>query len=139
MVLPIQITGQKAKRQRDENCQSEAAEKVLKEAGNQSLGAYIDKWQATVAEWVALKPILEIFDKETGYEGGGRRREPWWRKTVDQKQLSATLKEILAAARARHWKSGRRGEGGGGRDVAESESDAGSDGPQYSGTETGDD
>ena len=74
MVLPIQITGQKAKRQRDENCQSEAAEKVLKEAGNQSLGAYIDKWQATVAEWVALKPILDIFDKKTGYEGGGRRR-----------------------------------------------------------------
>ena len=72
--LPRQITGQKAKRQRDENCQIEASEKVLKEAGNQSLGAYIDKWQATVAEWVALKPILDIFDKKTGYEGGGRRR-----------------------------------------------------------------
>ena len=42
------------------------------------------------------------------------------------------------AARARHWKPGRRGKRGGGREVAESESDAESDGPRYVGTETGD-
>ena len=35
--------------------------------------------------------------------------------------LSATLKYILATARERRWKSGRRGRGGGDRDVAESE------------------
>ena len=51
--------------------------KVIKEAGTQTLGAYIDKPQATVAEWVALRPILEICDKETGYKVKGRRREPW--------------------------------------------------------------
>ena len=53
----------------------------------------------------------------------------------DRKQLSETSEDILEAARARRWESGRRGEGGGGREVAKS--DSGSDGPQYAGTDTG--
>ena len=48
------------------------------------------------------------------------------------------LKDISAVARARHWESERRGEGGGGRGVADSESDAGRYGTRYSGTDTGD-
>ena len=52
--------------------------------------------------------------------------------------MSATLKNILAAAREQHWKYGRHGVGGRGREVAESESDAGSDGSQDAGTDTGD-
>ena len=40
------------------------------------------------------------------------------------------------AARAQRWGSGRRGEGGGGREVAEF--DAGINGPRYDGMETGD-
>ena len=52
--------------------------------------------------------------------------------------MSATLKDILAAARSRCWKSVRRGKGGGGREVAESEAYAGRYGPRYNGTETGD-
>ena len=47
-----------------------------------------------MAEWVALRPILEVCDRETGYEGGGRLREPWWRQMAVRKQLSATLKKI---------------------------------------------
>ena len=78
---------------------------------------------------------MEIYDMETGYNGGGRRRDPRWKKTTGRKQLSATLEEILAAVRARHWESIRSGEGGGGREVVES--DTGSDGPWYDGTETG--
>ena len=63
----------------------------------------------------------------------------WWRQTAARKQLSATLKEISAAARERNWKSGRRLERrGGDRDAEESEDRAGSDGSQYSGTEIGD-
>ena len=50
-----------------------------------------------------------------------------------QKQLSVTLEEILAAARARRWESGRRGEGVGGREVADSY--VGSDGTLYNGTD----
>ena len=37
VVFPRQITGQKAKWQRDGNWRSEAAEKILKEAGTQYL------------------------------------------------------------------------------------------------------
>ena len=53
--------------------------------------------------------------------------------------MSATLKDILAAARERRWKFGRRGKSGGGEmGVEDSEYGAGSDGYRYSGTETGD-
>ena len=61
---------------------------------------------------MALRPILEFCDKDTGYEVGGRRREPCWWKTTSREYLSATLKEILVAARAQRWKSGRRGKDG---------------------------
>ena len=76
-----------------------AAEKVLNKSGIQSLGAYIDRQQASVKEWVALRPILEVRKKETGYEGGGGLQEPWLTQTEAIKQLSVTLKEISAAAR----------------------------------------
>ena len=52
-----------------------------------------------MAEWVALRPILEVCDRETGYEGGVILQEPWWRQTATRKQLRATLKDILAAER----------------------------------------
>ena len=53
------------------------AETVLEKSGTQTLGIYIDRRQATVAELVTLHPILEICDKETFYEGGGRNQELW--------------------------------------------------------------
>ena len=53
-----QITGQKEKQQRDRTWEIEAEEKFVKKSGTQFLGAYIDKQQATVAEWVVLWPIL---------------------------------------------------------------------------------
>ena len=83
-----------------------------------------------------MSPILEIYDRELGYEGGGRRREPWWRQTAARKQLSVTLEDILVVTRVWRWESGRRGGGRGGREVAES--DTGSNGPWYAGTEIGD-
>ena len=61
---------------------------------------------------------------------------PWWRQKEVQKNLSATLENILAAARAWRRESGRRGEGGEGGEVADY--DSGSEGPWYSGTEIGD-
>ena len=65
-------------------------------------------------EWVALRPILEVYDRDTGYKGGGRLQETWCRQTEARKYLSATLKEISVAARERRRKSGRRGESKGG-------------------------
>ena len=39
---------------------------------------YIEQRQETVAQWVALHPLFEVCARETGYEGGGRRRKVWW-------------------------------------------------------------
>ena len=72
-----QVTADMAKCQRDETWKSAAAASVLKEVLTQTRGKYIDKTQATVSEWVVLMPILEVCDRETGYKGGGRRREKW--------------------------------------------------------------
>ena len=85
-----------------------------------------------------MHPILEVYDKETGYKGGRRLREPCWRQTTTRKQPSDTLKDILAAARDRRWKSGRRGGGEGNRNTSESEDGAGRNGSWDAGTETGD-
>ena len=71
-----------------------------------------------------MRQILEVFDRKTVYEGGGRRCEPRWRKTADQKHLSATVGDILEAERARNWEYVRHGKGKGVREVTES--DAGS-------------
>ena len=104
---------------------------MLKEAVTNTLGAYIDKRQAILVEWIVLRTIIEICDSDTGYKGGESLRETWWRQTAARKQLSVTLKDILESARAR-----RCGKGGEGRGVAES--DAGSDGPWYAGMEIDD-
>ena len=71
-------------------------------------------------------------------QGRGGLREPLWRQTASRKQLTATLKYILAEARERRWKYGRRDGDGGVRELAELESDAGINGPRYDGTETSD-
>ena len=53
-----------------------------------------------------------------------------------RKQLSATLKDILEAARERRWKYGRHGWGVGDRDAERSEDGEGKDGSQDAGKET---
>ena len=76
-------------------------------------------------------------DRETGYEGEGRRRVTW-RQTAARKQLSGMLKDISAAARERRWKSGRGDRDGGLElDAEESEDGAGSYGSQDAWTKTG--
>ena len=111
-----------SKRQRDVTWRNSAAASVLKEAGSQTLGLYIDKWQATVAEWVTLRPILEVCNMDTGYKRWGRRRELWWRKTSAWNYLSATLEDILEGARAWCWESSRHGKGREDGKVADSDS-----------------
>ena len=85
---------------------------------------------------MALRSILEVCDREMVYKLGGMICEPWWWQTSARKQLSATLEDILAAPSARRWKSGRRGKVKRGREVVDS--DTGSNGYRYAGTETGD-
>ena len=71
--------------------------------------------------------------------GKERLWETWWRQFAARKQLSNTLKEILAASREQRWKSGRCGESGGrDRDAEESEDGERSYVSRYAGTQTGD-
>ena len=65
MVFLRQMIGHKAKRKRDETWISEGAAQALTEEGTETLGAYIENRQSTVSEWVALRPIMEICDRET--------------------------------------------------------------------------
>ena len=106
------MNGQKPNRQRDRTWRSASVEKVLTEAETQTLGEYIDKRKATVAEWVALRPILEICDRKMVYGGNGRQQKLWWRQTAAQKQLGVKLEDISAAERTRCWESSRHGKGG---------------------------
>ena len=45
---------------------------MLHAAVKKPLRDYINKRQAMVAEWVALRPIFEVCAKKTGYEGRGK-------------------------------------------------------------------
>ena len=54
-----------------------------------------------MAEWVDLWPIFEVCENDTGYEGGGRLQEPWWRQATAEKNLRAMLEEISASERDR--------------------------------------
>ena len=65
------MTCQKSKRQRYGTWISAAAARVLKKAVNKILVKYIDKRQATVAEWVALRMILDVFWQGDGLRGMG--------------------------------------------------------------------
>ena len=120
-----QVTGMKERRIGDKTWTKEGTDRVLQAAGTKPLREYIDKRQATVAEWVALRPIFEVCAKKTGYEGGGKLHEPWWRQAAVEQQLEATLKNIPTTARERRrQESDRHGGGEGG----EEESVSGSDG-----------
>ena len=55
-----QVMGNTAKIQQKWTWRRYAEESVLKEEGTQRLGTYIDKTQAVVVEWVALRLIDEV-------------------------------------------------------------------------------
>ena len=43
----------------------------LQRAGTQTLWTYVDRRQAKVVEWVALRSIFDVYAIETVYEGWG--------------------------------------------------------------------
>ena len=67
---------------------------MIQAAGAKHLWGYIDRRQATVAEWVYLRQIIKVCAKETGYEVGGRLSKQWWQQMAGEHQLKTTLKEI---------------------------------------------
>ena len=114
VVFLQQVTGMKARRLGDGTWKKEGPERVIQVAGTKPLQEYIDKRQATVSEWAELRPIFEVCTKDTGYEGGGKLRGPWWRQEAAEQQLETTLKNVLpAAGKCRRKESKRRGGGKG--------------------------
>ena len=100
-----QVTGKTAKRQRERFRRNAASASVIKKAVTKTLETYIDNRKTTVAEWVTLRPILHICNRDMGYEGRGRRRELSRQQTVALKQVNVALENISKAARERRWKS----------------------------------
>ena len=67
---------------------------MLQAAGTKHLWGYINRRQETVAEWVALQPMFKVYAKDTGYEGGGKLSEKWWRQMDAERKIQTMLKEI---------------------------------------------
>ena len=61
-----QVKKLKAKRLRDSSRRKVAVDIVLQGVGTQPLQTYLDRRQATVAEWVALWTIFDVCVRETG-------------------------------------------------------------------------
>ena len=55
-----------------------------------------------MSQWVALRPLFEVCARDTGYEGGGRRRKVWWLQEVTEKNFRPP------------WKTRGKLKGGGG-------------------------
>ena len=74
---------------------------MLQGEGTQTLRTYVARRQATVAEWVNTWPSFDVCAIETGFEGGGRLRVPWWRQKAAEYQLKARVEAISEEARGR--------------------------------------
>ena len=62
-----QVTRKQATWRKGGSCQQVTSEAVLQVAGTQTLRTYMDRQHDTVVEWVAIRPIFGVFDRETGY------------------------------------------------------------------------
>ena len=74
-----QVKKSKAKPLKDGSWRKAATNKALQGAETRPLQTYLDRRQATLTEWVALRPIFGVCTRETGYEGRGKLWVLWWR------------------------------------------------------------
>ena len=74
------LTNLKAKILRDGLWRKVVVDKVLQGSGTKLLLKYLDRRQGKVEKWVALRPIFDVFARDTSYTGGGELRVPPWRK-----------------------------------------------------------
>ena len=72
------ITGKQVRQIVDKTWETTVEEVAREAAGMQSVMNYIVRPQATVEQWVALRPIFEVCEGDKGYEGGEHRMEAWW-------------------------------------------------------------
>ena len=82
MGLLCQITGNQSRQKEYGVWETRATEEALQTKGMQSASKYIGCREATVAQWVTMCPLLEVYVREISYEGGGRKICPWWRQVL---------------------------------------------------------
>ena len=58
------------------------SKKYLQGAGTYPLRTYVDRRQATVAEWMALCPIFDVCARNMDYEEGGTLHVTWLRQAA---------------------------------------------------------
>ena len=63
-------------------------EEVIREAGGTYLDRiYIEQRKATMAQWVAIRPLFGVCEREKGYEGEGQRRKLLWSQEATEKNF----------------------------------------------------
>ena len=77
------------------------AEGTREAEGTQSARIYIEQRQANVAQWVALRPLFEVFTRERRYEGGGEDKEGVVAPRGNGKKLWDTLEDLREAKTSR--------------------------------------
>ena len=96
-----QVTKSKAKQLRDGPWRKASTNKVPQGADTRPLHTYLDRRQATVAEWGDLRPIFDVCTREKSCEVGWKLQVPWRRQAAAEKNLKEIVEEILATARVR--------------------------------------
>ena len=72
------VTKLKSNRLRYRSWRKASANKVIQGAETQPLQTYLYIIQAILVEWGALRPIFDVYARETGYDRGEKIRVPWW-------------------------------------------------------------
>ena len=65
------VTRKQAMRRMGISWRQVKSEAVLQGAETQTLMTYMDRRQATVAEFMAIRPIFDVCERYMGYKGGG--------------------------------------------------------------------
>ena len=72
---------------------------------------YVERRQATLAQWLALRFLFEVCAREIWCKGGGKSKQAWWRKVLSEKQFNATPADSQKAKRRRiGWEIGKQQE-----------------------------
>ena len=92
------ITGKRVKQLEDGTWETPGVEGIRESAGTQSASIYIERRQATVAQWVPLCTLFKVCARETRWRRGAEE-EGVVAPRGDKKKLRDNLEELREAKR----------------------------------------